>query len=99
MSFPQNEFFGENDMNRSEEHTSELQSRENLVCRLLLEKKKRKYGSTKHRRPELGGLSVHIACLTRRASLPLAAGWRPSLLAGCRQSGTARCCDAYMMDQ
>src|SRR5690606_41738961 len=26
-------------MNRSEEHTSELQSRENLVCRLLLEKK------------------------------------------------------------
>src|SRR5690606_40068283 len=29
---------------RSEEHTSELQSRENLVCRLLLEKKK-KYAS------------------------------------------------------
>src|SRR5690606_39721214 len=27
-------------MIRSEEHTSELQSRENLVCRLLLEKKK-----------------------------------------------------------
>src|SRR5690606_40600236 len=27
---------------RSEEHTSELQSRENLVCRLLLEKKKLK---------------------------------------------------------
>src|SRR5690606_40247783 len=26
-------------MQRSEEHTSELQSRENLVCRLLLEKK------------------------------------------------------------
>src|SRR5207302_10808398 len=29
---------------RSEEHTSELQSRENLVCRLLLEKKKRCQG-------------------------------------------------------
>src|SRR5207302_6988947 len=29
---------------RSEEHTSELQSRENLVCRLLLEKKKQKSG-------------------------------------------------------
>src|SRR5690606_41342674 len=29
------------DFIRSEEHTSELQSRENLVCRLLLEKKKR----------------------------------------------------------
>src|SRR5690606_42116046 len=28
------------DAGRSEEHTSELQSRENLVCRLLLEKKK-----------------------------------------------------------
>src|SRR5690606_21339148 len=27
-------------LDRSEEHTSELQSRENLVCRLLLEKKK-----------------------------------------------------------
>src|SRR5690606_41152295 len=31
---------------RSEEHTSELQSRENLVCRLLLEKKKNKEGNT-----------------------------------------------------
>src|SRR5690606_41777136 len=29
-------------LQRSEEHTSELQSRENLVCRLLLEKKKKK---------------------------------------------------------
>src|SRR5690606_40455029 len=28
---------------RSEEHTSELQSRENLVCRLLLEKKNRNH--------------------------------------------------------
>src|SRR5436305_5680708 len=28
---------------RSEEHTSELQSRPHLVCRLLLEKKKQKY--------------------------------------------------------
>src|SRR5436309_4376182 len=32
---------------RSEEHTSELQSRENLVCRLLLEKKKKKKLHTK----------------------------------------------------
>src|SRR5690606_39993299 len=30
----------EDELQRSEEHTSELQSRENLVCRLLLEKKK-----------------------------------------------------------
>src|SRR5690606_40655539 len=33
----------EADKKRSEEHTSELQSRENLVCRLLLEKKNKKY--------------------------------------------------------
>src|ERR1039457_5413586 len=32
-------------MNRSEEHTSELQSPCNLVCRLLLEKKKQSKGS------------------------------------------------------
>src|SRR2546427_7058984 len=31
---------------RSEEHTSELQSQSNLVCRLLLEKKKKKARST-----------------------------------------------------
>src|SRR3989442_9319311 len=30
---------------RSEEHTSELQSRPHLVCRLLLEKKKKKHNS------------------------------------------------------
>src|SRR3712207_8369632 len=32
---------------RSEEHTSELQSRQYLVCRLLLEKKKKKNNETK----------------------------------------------------
>src|SRR2546430_4251126 len=31
--------FGEASVSRSEEHTSELQSQSNLVCRLLLEKK------------------------------------------------------------
>src|SRR5256886_3291432 len=38
------------DANRSEEHTSELQSQSNLVCRLLLEKKKKKNAlrSTQH---------------------------------------------------
>src|SRR5690349_23989482 len=33
---------------RSEEHTSELQSRRDLVCRLLLEKKKKKKNTTEH---------------------------------------------------
>src|SRR5437660_5486441 len=35
-------------LGRSEEHTSELQSRGHLVCRLLLEKKKKK--NTTHRK-------------------------------------------------
>src|SRR6266568_9210031 len=34
---------------RSEEHTSELQSQFHLVCRLLLEKKKKKIKQSKHR--------------------------------------------------
>src|SRR5204862_665302 len=42
-------------INRSEEHTSELQSRRDLVCRLLLEKKKNTgrdhAGSESQRRP------------------------------------------------
>src|SRR3712207_8179841 len=33
---------------RSEEHTSELQSRQYLVCRLLLEKKKKNQSSWRH---------------------------------------------------
>src|SRR5438067_7597628 len=35
------------EVDRSEEHTSELQSRFDLVCRLLLEKKKNNFDSTK----------------------------------------------------
>src|SRR5436853_3043055 len=34
---------------RSEEHTSELQSLRHLVCRLLLEKKKKKQKDTEHK--------------------------------------------------
>src|SRR5438445_4378481 len=37
---------------RSEEHTSELQSRQYLVCRLLLEKKKKKKKRIKKRKSE-----------------------------------------------
>src|SRR5690349_23419401 len=40
---PQGRRFG----HRSEEHTSELQSRRDLVCRLLLEKKKKKLAKAK----------------------------------------------------
>src|SRR3712207_7651633 len=35
-------------LGRSEEHTSELQSRQYLVCRLLLEKKKKKNNNIKN---------------------------------------------------
>src|SRR2546422_2265425 len=38
---------------RSEEHTSELQSRLHLVCRLLLEKKKKKKKKIKRNRQQL----------------------------------------------
>src|SRR2546430_10838505 len=38
---------------RSEEHTSELQSQSNLVCRLLLEKKKKEVTNTTHSRRRL----------------------------------------------
>src|SRR3712207_8189930 len=40
---------GSTPLSRSEEHTSELQSRQYLVCRLLLEKKKKYQHSTTHR--------------------------------------------------
>src|SRR2546429_4883116 len=38
---------------RSEEHTSELQSRLHLVCRLLLEKKKKKQNCCHHRSTDI----------------------------------------------
>src|SRR2546427_8692835 len=46
---------------RSEEHTSELQSQSNLVCRLLLEKKKKTRTRTENRyraEPELDNTST-----------------------------------------
>src|SRR5688572_32674928 len=38
---------------RSEEHTSELQSQSNLVCRLLLEKKKKNKHQSQHYKKQL----------------------------------------------
>src|SRR5206468_5302029 len=40
----------DDDVRRSEEHTSELQSRSDLVCRLLLEKKKKKKKTEKKKK-------------------------------------------------
>src|SRR5271163_5082107 len=42
---------------RSEEHTSELQSRSDLVCRLLLEKKKKKSSSSLFERKQEKNIS------------------------------------------
>src|SRR2546422_4735248 len=45
---------------RSEEHTSELQSRLHLVCRLLLEKKKKnEYNSYHHNTSLITGRNLH----------------------------------------
>src|SRR5574341_2358836 len=46
---------------RSEEHTSELQSPTNLVCRLLLEKKKTESGMKEGRKHRQGG--KQLACV------------------------------------
>src|SRR5690349_23672191 len=46
---------------RSEEHTSELQSRRDLVCRLLLEKKKIKATHDRHQQVPAAGLGFEIA--------------------------------------
>src|SRR5437868_13153908 len=49
---------------RSEEHTSELQSRFDLVCRLLLEKKKKKNINIKYRYYLLTLLTISLLILT-----------------------------------
>src|SRR2546422_7253995 len=43
---------------RSEEHTSELQSRLHLVCRLLLEKKKKLKSASCHTKSEITSLAT-----------------------------------------
>src|SRR5256885_3010865 len=51
---------------RSEEHTSELQSPCNLVCRLLLEKKKKTAGDTLYR-PTLVQQRLHVHLVSTTA--------------------------------
>src|SRR2546428_4793402 len=50
--------------NRSEEHTSELQSRSDLVCRLLLEKKKKLTLTSNYRHYQLADphARVYVPC-------------------------------------
>src|SRR6266700_2001296 len=59
---------------RSEEHTSELQSRENLVCRLLLEKKKNKsilynYNKKKTNKIQILNIEVYLILFNLNNSL------------------------------
>src|SRR2546427_8532654 len=56
---------GQADAARSEEHTSELQSQSNLVCRLLLEKKKKTYRYPSSSRSSAARSAT--ASVTRRA--------------------------------
>src|SRR2546430_3481954 len=49
---------------RSEEHTSELQSQSNLVCRLLLEKKKHTYSSNQRTEQSRSHLSDRLCVLS-----------------------------------
>src|SRR3989442_3315441 len=51
---------------RSEEHTSELQSRPHLVCRLLLEKKKRQRRSLCSAGSQAGGPTARVFLLADR---------------------------------
>src|SRR5690606_42160213 len=69
---------------RSEEHTSELQSRENLVCRLLLEKKKQNGVGERARdvRRHLGTALLSLSacllvakCLSPEAKTPTSTEW------------------------
>src|SRR2546427_5957368 len=50
FSFPTQRISGPASLKRSEEHTSELQSQSNLVCRLLLEKKKKNITELREKR-------------------------------------------------
>src|SRR5258708_17405747 len=58
---------------RSEEHTSELQSPDHLVCRLLLEKKK------KYNYDETPTVIVHAHAWTTRLSEPVTPMYRDAL--------------------
>src|SRR3954466_13261286 len=60
---------------RSEEHTSELQSHDNLVCRLLLEKKKPSAGPRNHPPRRFGSPHFPTSSLVRPSSRWRAGRW------------------------
>src|SRR5258705_9508813 len=56
---------------RSEEHTSELQSLRHLVCRLLLEKKKKNSIITRYARPKKNETQIGHIHAQRKNTLPM----------------------------
>src|SRR2546430_7431969 len=64
---------------RSEEHTSELQSQSNLVCRLLLEKKKRFHNrdATEIRCAQTEILNLDVVVARRGINRHHLLGWQP----------------------
>src|SRR5688572_31018854 len=61
--------FDQGHRGRSEEHTSELQSQSNLVCRLLLEKKKKDINKRSHININNYAIVVLLGMLHRDSSL------------------------------
>src|SRR5256884_1419407 len=75
---------------RSEEHTSELQSRLNLVCRLLLEKKKTFSSKTSDSREASPEIFVLAREITATAVRVLWSGLtQPSRIAACVTRGSS----------
>src|SRR2546430_8280198 len=69
MRMPPTSWFLQSERRRSEEHTSELQSQSNLVCRLLLEKKKKQTESyLLYHSMTSAALSENITCLSFSSS-------------------------------
>src|SRR3954463_600780 len=64
-------FWSSDVCSRSEEHTSELQSHDNLVCRLLLEQKRSHRGDRDPRGPARSGERRTPAARARPPVLPL----------------------------
>src|SRR5258708_10029631 len=71
---------------RSEEHTSELQSPDHLVCRLLLEKKKNKRSSSTARRTARSTLSTFASTTPRTTTPPCASNTRGKSSTGAKES-------------
>src|SRR5258708_14455475 len=58
-------------LNRSEEHTSELQSPDHLVCRLLLEKKNLRHGTATNRAQQPHGSQIQTTLALLTHALPV----------------------------